>query len=387
MQLLRHLTDADQFRNPSKKVIGIDLLRILAASMVLLYHLTCMDWIPQRHSGLLLTHVFDQVQCLTCYGWIGVPLFFVISGFVIAYSAQRSTATTFVRHRIFRLWPLGTICSVICLLVIETSGSYVHQKPIFTAFASTLVFSPFSQLIDGAFWTLPIECCFYILVTWLLWRRSYESLPAVMAVLGLTSAVFWAVVLTNVSHPHHLMTRGLWLIAERNYTLIPYGCDFAIGVLTWELLYRRCTWLRLITLALISTGGMAQVWYSASTTQDFLHIHVSPGWSVTILLGGIIAIWLSALWNEDLHRRISALSARRLRRFGLMTYPIYLLNDRLGNRIMMITGPTIGYGWSLLLASIVLVSLSFFLANTLDPMIQLKLKASLSPVVERGSTA
>jgi peptidoglycan/LPS O-acetylase OafA/YrhL len=48
------------------------------------------------------------------FGWIGVQVFFVISGAVIAWSATRNTGKGFFIGRVARLWPAMIISATIC---------------------------------------------------------------------------------------------------------------------------------------------------------------------------------------------------------------------------------------------------------------------------------
>ena len=78
----------------------LDLLRFFAAMAVVLYHYLFRgqqgDYIPVR-----FTNLEDYAQ----YGYLGVNLFFMISGFVISLSAESRTARQFVISRVVRLYP------------------------------------------------------------------------------------------------------------------------------------------------------------------------------------------------------------------------------------------------------------------------------------------
>ena len=47
------------------------------------------------------------------FGWIGVEIFFVISGYVIASSAEGAAPRTFLRRRAQRLLPAAWVCATI----------------------------------------------------------------------------------------------------------------------------------------------------------------------------------------------------------------------------------------------------------------------------------
>lgn len=79
---------------------GVDILRFLAAVLVMLYHYGSWVWafpagVSARATGGIPPH--PQLEMLGS-GWVGVQVFFVISGFVIAFSAENSTALRFPRQ-------------------------------------------------------------------------------------------------------------------------------------------------------------------------------------------------------------------------------------------------------------------------------------------------
>src|SRR4051794_15898753 len=67
----------------------VDALRGIAAFSVACYHITRYGPLPEPASQIIpgvLQRWFD-------YGWMGVQVFFVISGFVIAYSVRNARVT------------------------------------------------------------------------------------------------------------------------------------------------------------------------------------------------------------------------------------------------------------------------------------------------------
>jgi len=83
----------------SKRLQILDLLRFCAALGVMVYHLT---FVPTFIAGGAL---FDGLAEITRFGFLGVDLFFMISGFVILWSADNRTALEFAVSRVARLMP------------------------------------------------------------------------------------------------------------------------------------------------------------------------------------------------------------------------------------------------------------------------------------------
>lgn len=145
---------------PKKEhLAGIDLVRFLAAVSVAAFHLT---W---RNRG---------APWIMPFGWVGVEVFFVISGLVIAGSACNATTRSFAVNRFLRLYP-GAWCAVAistAVLIFLPAKSYalLGIDAHFTWHAlgdSFLLCSvPFlsNPYLSSAYWTLPIELAFYLIV-------------------------------------------------------------------------------------------------------------------------------------------------------------------------------------------------------------------------------
>lgn len=112
----------------------------------------------------------DRIFPLAQYGYLGVHLFFIISGFVIAYTMERmSGAAMFLRHRFFRLWPTMLVASVItypAMHVVETPLADLRRVDM-TGFLPSLTFTapwvwkPLFEVdnyIDAAYWSLFVGC-------------------------------------------------------------------------------------------------------------------------------------------------------------------------------------------------------------------------------------
>lgn len=107
---------------------AIDLLRGFAALSVVVYHvIEHMGWSTFPGTGALLWFRI---------GWMGVDLFFVISGFVIALSAfslidklgDKEFRMPFVRRRVSRILPLHYLTCLVFIVAIGigTSGLFMN---------------------------------------------------------------------------------------------------------------------------------------------------------------------------------------------------------------------------------------------------------------------
>src|SRR6188474_3690586 len=134
---------------------ALDVLRLVAVLAVAAYHFGFQG--PAR-----LVAVPD-VASVAKYGFLGVPAFFVISGFVIAYSAEGRTAAGFAIARFSRIYPTFVFCMTLTCLVIAVLGVPHFDTSVKQWLANLFIAAPaFGQpYMDASYWSLVIEVMFY----------------------------------------------------------------------------------------------------------------------------------------------------------------------------------------------------------------------------------
>jgi peptidoglycan/LPS O-acetylase OafA/YrhL len=143
--------------------IGIQLLRFVAALMVVVTHAT-----------FYMSTRVDSTINVWGSGTQGVPIFFVISGFVMV-QASKSLITRddgwkpFILSRIIRIVPLYWALNFLKIIQISAVPSLAFVRPDFSNIALSLLFIP-SRNVNGAVetfygvgWTLNFEMFFYFL--------------------------------------------------------------------------------------------------------------------------------------------------------------------------------------------------------------------------------
>jgi exopolysaccharide production protein ExoZ len=147
----------------SRKIISIQVCRGLAALLVVLAHI---HGIEKNHFASNRLHLFG-------YGDIGVDIFFVISGIVIAsvttgrFGSPRNAAT-FLYHRLARIFPIFWIFTTLTLLanwIAPPTGT--HPRPFGLVTSYFLIPNRLPMLLFQG-WTLSFELYFYLVVTLLL---------------------------------------------------------------------------------------------------------------------------------------------------------------------------------------------------------------------------
>jgi len=304
-------------------------------------------------------------------GRIGVQIFFVISGFVIAYSARKASTGSFLRSRVLRLVPAAWICATISLAV-ATFADNRGAVSLIASWVRSVVFFPKGEYIDGSYWTLGIECAFYAIVLMLIACNALRHLEKAFGVIALVSALFSATALVIRPELGGLVSnRALQLM------LVVHGSDFAVGIFLWGLLFEGVSRLRVAGLMSGLIGGGIEVFYWVPLPQYRI-------WGVAIWLLSIAAIAASVRFNDRLQVRLSDRALALIRNAGLTTYPLYLLHDLIGAALMKQLA-AFGVSQSLSLGAVLfaITTAAYLIATHAEPMVRSVLAPAMNLVQRR----
>ncbi|MGB2964038.1 MAG: acyltransferase [Anaerolineales bacterium] len=155
------MKDFDFFHN------NFDLIRLFAALQVVFIH-------GHEHFGLGPgSWLVKSLQIFP-----GVPIFFVISGFLVSASWERSAPQgvgAYFKNRFFRIYPALWVCFFISLgsvfIIYKPSSSLVELgKWVIAQLTIGQIYNPdFLRgygvgTLNGSLWTIPVEIQFYILL-------------------------------------------------------------------------------------------------------------------------------------------------------------------------------------------------------------------------------
>jgi peptidoglycan/LPS O-acetylase OafA/YrhL len=385
--LARSMNQALKVDNP-EYVPGLDLLRFAAAFAVMLYHLAFWSWaFPAGQVALASKGLADfrDWPLITAVGWVGVQIFFVISGFVIATSAANSSASRFFISRFTRLVPAAWVCATITLiawLLIDVGAPSSHLR----AYAKSIAFVPVPAWIDSVYWTLGVEIAFYALVLGLVASKRFHWLKPVMCGVGLVSSLFW------FGYGYAAMDRDSALFAWfstvqwsrlAQLTLLHHGVFFAMGVLLWMQLMRKSTRGQTGWLLFFIVGGCMQVAADSQLKFEKTGFLLSPLLACAIWLGAMLLLfWM--VQNNDRVRSLPEPALRTLRRLGLVTYPLYLLHNVTGGAVLgALLGWGIGSTDALLLTMLLIIALSWWVSVTPEPALQKATRSTLTSLANR----
>lgn len=146
-----------------KRLELLDYCRFFAALSVLTYHYTFSG----VNVGKVNSFQFDEIiSSFTKYGYLGVELFFMISGFVIFLSATKRSASSFIVNRAVRLYPAYWFAVIFTSIVSLAFGGEQLQVYISQVLLNLTMLQSFLGImhVDGVYWTLVYEIEFYIAV-------------------------------------------------------------------------------------------------------------------------------------------------------------------------------------------------------------------------------
>ncbi len=176
-----------------RKFPAIDALRGFAALAVVACHCVALGRWPEE-----LGVIGHWAQ----FGWLGVDLFFVISGFVIAQSALklrtlpwRDYASIFWIRRAARILPLYYVTSLVFLLLVDhvpVTGEFAARQIVTHVLLIHQWWPDTIGTINGVTWTLGIEILFYLLAWLLVGMRIISA--------GRGAAVILLIIVATISY-------------------------------------------------------------------------------------------------------------------------------------------------------------------------------------------
>jgi len=332
----------------SDRVAILDILRFIAAMMVVLYHYTA------RHGS----SSFPNLSKITEYGYLGVPIFFVISGFVIAMSADNRSAWKFLVSRVTRLYPAYWICLTITILVAITFGN--NNFSFYEMLSNYTLLNDYLGIpdVDGVYWTLHAEIKFYACIFFMLlvgmYNKNYIWIPIWMI---LTATFFM------LEQPFFMG----WFISPF------YSPFFIVGILLYQVRKQGASVLN--TCGYIVAGGLCV--YMGSVQIDGFVEFVT---SYKRVVASVFVFTMLIIFYLIAGGSISIKPAGWVTLLGAITYPLYLLHNSIGTTIIDASASLLGEQLSVLVVVIVMLLSSVFIHKYLEQPLTLFLRSIFKKV-------
>ena len=272
----------------TQRINTIDALRGIASFAVCWFHLT------NGNKELLPEGFFKSSGA---YGWVGVEIFFVISGFIIPYALHSAGYSLnfyriFIVKRVLRLDPPYLVTIVLVMAVTYAATLVPGFKGAVPAYSLVQVLLHLGYLnvffdypwINIVFWTLAIEFQYYVLIGLLF--PLLKTKKAILLFLGFSLLAV--------------------LIPSKDF-IFHYIFLFIVGILTFQFKANLISRRVFYSGVLLSLGG----------------VFLTLGLLVTVV--GAATAWAIAF---------ASFESRVLGFLGKISYSLYLLHTVVGGRVL-----------------------------------------------------
>jgi peptidoglycan/LPS O-acetylase OafA/YrhL len=300
----------------NSRVPILDGLRVLAIGMVVLGHYYNFS-------------KNEIIRFLAIHGYLGVQIFFIISGFVISISLENSkNYLQFFKKRYIRLAPGMFICSTLTYLFfsyIYTGEGYYNSKNIINYFlANTFIDPNFIDIfigytkyyyIDNAYWSLWVEVNFYFIIGFLYFLSPKKMIRNYILLCIIGVPIF---LLFSSEMGHHILQNFVSPEKIKYYKFVSRSFIF----------FHECLWF-LIGLFL----------YKLYTNKkEFKNLSIMIALMIVLAIWGkdikLVFIYLSILLLFLIFiyfpEYLSFLNNKYLCKLGVASYSLYLIHYHIG---------------------------------------------------------
>lgn len=343
---------------------ALDGLRFVAAAAVVAFHYLARtsDVWPQQ-----VAESSPTIFRLAKFGFYGVDLFFIISGFVILMSAWQKPLHSFVASRVSRLYPAywaGVILTGVLLLITSHPKVTVGQIVV----NLTMLQEAFGVgRVDGVYWTLWVEMRFYLLI-------------GIFLLIGMTTtrvlafAALWPVVGILAEQTHSDFLYSL--------LIVKWAALFAGGMVLYIIARNGPT---LISLLILGADIIFSVPTASADAANAIRQNTGAGISSTTQWLAILLCF--ALVAATTLSPLRHLSWKWLTFAGALTYPLYLLHEEIGYAVIRAVDPRFGQPLALLSAVVVSLALAVLVNLLIERRYARRLRDRLTTELKRYGRA
>lgn len=272
----------------------LDALRGIACLMVFFYH----------HS---IRFTPNDTHFIFHYGYLGVHLFFMISGFVIFLTLERSQWFDFLVHRLTRLYPAYWICVLLTFLIMTLSPFSKEIPTNFNLYANLTMLQHWIGVrdLDLAYWSLNYELSFYFFMIMVLLIGQLNNYKAIVL---LMIAPIWLKVLFPSFIEEYIFK---WI------TFLNAGHLFAAGIIFYHI-YKRGGKPTLSEVVLLLICLISDMMVKA--TFDLVEFIYTIFFFATFL-------FLSA-------KKLNWIATPTLLFYGQISYSLYLIHENVGLEVL-----------------------------------------------------
>ncbi|MBL0749126.1 acyltransferase family protein [Nocardioides baculatus] len=348
----------------SRHLPSLTSLRFFAAMLVVAYH-------AAHQSTPADGHAFASLR----FGYLGVTFFFVLSGFVMVWSARDgSAAASYYRRRFARVWPVHAL-TLVAAATLVAAGVLESRTGLGTTTANALLLQAWTMELSVAYsynsvaWSLSAEAFFYAVfpLLYLVFRRQAPTLAIAVGVGWLVLGGLLAEALATPTATYAL-----------TYTFSAYRVgEFLIGM-GIALLVRTndSSGIRpflAVAFAAVSYAGLIVVdRLSAGTLGDHL-------WVVSLMFIPAVALMLVVFARRDLNGDEGWLSSPALVRLGRWSFALYMVHEL----VLRVARPfMLGRPWTAVIFVACAIALSGAVYRLVEQPIERRMRGSRKPAAQ-----
>ena len=329
-----------------ERVGALDSFRCLAIMAVMLYHYTYRWTPPEGPVNLYPYRNFFGTSFH--YGFLGVQFFFMISGFVISYTLEKTRGiASFFKHRFIRLWPPMALCAAITFLVCVLFDNHhffenAHRPGSFLPSLTFITPSIWESLtgrnwwyISHSYWSLWVEVQFYIISAILFFsyaKRFFRNLVVLTVLLNIIHYLPGSII-DPATYPHSSpwITKFLarWYYNRLHFDIYEYISWFTIGAVFHHLYKRR----------VIKWGSLTGIGVLAIFVNQ---LYLCAVWQMKVAYLIFICLFLCLVCRSQY---LGMIDNPFFRRVGVISYTVYLIHQEVGVLIINKFGGYLG-SWS-----------------------------------------
>lgn len=291
----------------------IDLYRGLAILSVAFFHYTAR--LPQNYLG------YDGLDWSFAQGWVGVHFFFMISGFCILMTLEKSKNTLdFIAKRFARIYPTFLICLMITyafIVLYPIPESTELPKASFKDFVGNFVLGRDLgfRWVSGVYWSLLVELKYYLFIAILFsfFKKpilSWLFFCAVGIVMYKMAGLFieYSPKMTSVGQIFELIALRIFIVKEAAF--------FGLGMCFYRIYKEGCS------IQIIGAVFCFFIFALLPNSAEFKTIEIA-------LFIAMIGLFSYFLWRPNTQ------IPRPLLFIGAVSYPMYLIHEYFGYKMLI----------------------------------------------------
>jgi peptidoglycan/LPS O-acetylase OafA/YrhL len=308
-------------KNPDHRVADLDGVRAIAIWMVLLLHV--LFAFPNGPGAL--NFIPGPILLILSHGWLGVDLFFMLSGFLITGILMGSKHNShyfrnFYVRRVLRIMPLYFATVLVWSILYRGYGQYFLLSSVFGANLARLLHIRYPHG-PGVLWSLAIEEHFYLLwplVVFLLNKRNLAIVTG--AIFLLTPAVRAIAAAQGVS------SDLIYLLSWFRFDGLAAGALMAIWARSYLAGRRSSIWiasLLMVAFVLLTVIG-APFGLMGTKTVTSIALRYTQAYLFFGAFFVLVVAFRATRWTAPLRWRFMQLS-------GALSYCLYLVHLSVGD--------------------------------------------------------